>query len=130
MQLFPFRVVREHTRTNNRWGWQRPRLPLITISITSFTIMSPKTSKRRGVSGIGDEDTLTRVYQGLKEMSATFEYNDVPEDQPLSSEADIAQRIAVLMEMIQLKMDGIKVHIRYLCLLLPLFSPALDNLFL
>ena len=39
-------------------------------------------------------------------MSATFEYDDIPEDQPLSSEADIAQRIAVLMEMIQLKMDG------------------------
>ena len=77
--------------------------------------MSPKTSKRRGVSGIGDEDTLTRVYQGLKEMSATFEYNDVPEDQPLSPEVDIAQRTAVLMEMIQQRMDGIKVRIRYLC---------------
>ena len=51
-------------------------------------------------------------------MYADFEYEEVFEDQPLSPEAKPAQHTKALMEVIQTKVEGIRVQMHYLYWLL------------
>jgi len=81
--------------------------------LTIAAPMAPKPTKRRRVTGIGEEDTLARLYQGLQDAQAMFDHEAVVEGQPLPPGADIAQRTTALMELIQTKMDGIKVYVYY-----------------
>jgi hypothetical protein len=83
--------------------------------------MAPKSNKRRTLSGIGHEDVLVRVYQGLKEINDELEYEEVAQDQPLSLEVELEKRIASLMEKIETQVKGIKARIHYLYWLLPSF---------
>jgi len=94
-----------------------------TVTITSAT-MVPKSTRRRRVSGIGEEDTFARLYRGIQDIQATVDHATVVQGQPPSPGADIAQRTTALIELTRTKMEGTGVCI--CCLFISSFFCLLE----